>query len=82
MIKRKKSITNGNIPWQSPFNFYKLFTTDKTLTILSLYNSFNTWGWLDTLDKEILQDVEIVTGLTGNNLNPSSTGTSSSSGSY
>ena len=39
--KRKKSITNGNIPWQSPFNFYKLFTTDKTLTKLSLYNSFN-----------------------------------------
>ncbi len=29
-----------------------------------------------------VNDVEIVTGLTGNNLNPSSTGTSSSSGSY
>ena len=39
--KRKKSITNGKIPWQSPFNFYKLFTTDKTLTKLSLYNSLS-----------------------------------------
>lgn len=26
------------------------------------YNSFNTWGWLDTLDKEKLSKVEIFTG--------------------
>lgn len=27
-----------------------------------LYNSFNTWGWLDTLDKSIMQNVEIFQG--------------------
>lgn len=27
-----------------------------------LYNSFNSWGWLDTLPKEILSQIEIVTG--------------------
>jgi NAD dependent epimerase/dehydratase len=26
------------------------------------YNSFNTWGWLDTLPKEIMKDVEVFTG--------------------
>jgi NAD dependent epimerase/dehydratase len=26
------------------------------------YNSFNSWGWLDTLDKELLDKVEIFTG--------------------
>lgn len=26
------------------------------------YNSFNTWGWLDTLPKEIMQNVEVFTG--------------------
>ncbi len=26
------------------------------------YNSFNSWGWLDTLDKTILDQVEIFTG--------------------
>lgn len=26
------------------------------------YNSFNTWGWLDTLPKEIMQNVEIFQG--------------------
>lgn len=27
-----------------------------------LYNSFNTWGWLDTLDKSIMDHVEIFQG--------------------
>lgn len=27
-----------------------------------LYNSFNTWGWLDTLDQEIMKQVEIFQG--------------------
>lgn len=26
------------------------------------YNSFNTWGWLDTLPKEIMQNVEVFQG--------------------
>lgn len=26
------------------------------------YNSFNTWGWLDTLNKDIMQNVEIFQG--------------------
>lgn len=29
---------------------------------LALYNSFNSWGWLDSLPKEILAEVEVVTG--------------------
>jgi len=28
----------------------------------SNYNSFNTWGWLDELPKEILSEVEVFTG--------------------
>lgn len=27
-----------------------------------LYNSFNTWGWLDSLPKEIMDNVEVFTG--------------------
>ncbi len=26
------------------------------------YNSFNTWGWLDTLPKEVLSQIEVFTG--------------------
>lgn len=28
----------------------------------ALYNSFNTWGWLDTLPKDIMDHVEVFTG--------------------
>lgn len=28
----------------------------------SYYNSFNSWGWLDTLPKEIMDNVEVFTG--------------------
>jgi len=28
----------------------------------ALYNSFNSWGWLDTLPKEILDNIEVFTG--------------------
>lgn len=28
----------------------------------ALYNSFNTWGWLDTLDSDIMGNVEVFTG--------------------
>lgn len=28
----------------------------------SLYNSFNTWGWLDTLPAEVMDNVEVFTG--------------------
>ncbi len=28
----------------------------------ALYNSFNTWGWLDSLPKEIMKNVEVFTG--------------------
>ena len=27
-----------------------------------LYNSFNSWGWLETLDPYILKNIEIFTG--------------------
>lgn len=28
----------------------------------ALYNSFNTWGWLDTLPNEIIDNIEVFTG--------------------
>ena len=28
----------------------------------ALYNSFNTWGWLDTLSSQVMENVEVFTG--------------------
>ncbi len=29
---------------------------------LVLYNSFNSWGWLEQINKDVLKNIEVITG--------------------
>lgn len=40
----------------------ELVRSGNEVKAFSYYNSFNTWGWLDTLSREIMDDVEVFTG--------------------
>ncbi len=40
----------------------KLIEAGNEVRAFVYYNSFNTWGWLDTLPKEILKEIEVFTG--------------------
>ena len=40
----------------------KLVKNGHELTCLVLYNSFNSWGWLDKIDDKIKKNIKIVTG--------------------
>tara|TARA_B100000963_G_C22553534_1_gene637941 strand:+ start:172 stop:1167 length:996 start_codon:yes stop_codon:yes gene_type:complete len=40
----------------------KLVKRGHNLTCLVLYNSFNSWGWLDKIDKKVSSQMNIVTG--------------------
>jgi len=40
----------------------ELVLSGKSVKAFVYYNSFNSWGWLDTLDKEILNEIEIFSG--------------------
>ena len=40
----------------------KIVKQGHDLTCLVLYNSFNSWGWLDTIDKKIKKNINVVTG--------------------
>ena len=40
----------------------KLLKQGKKIRAFAYYNSFNTWGWLDTLSKEMLSEIEVFTG--------------------
>ena len=40
----------------------KLVNENVTVKAFVFYNSFNTWGWLDTLPKELLDKIEIFSG--------------------
>lgn len=39
-----------------------LLEKGNTVKAFVQYNSFNSWGWLDTLDKKILNEIEVFTG--------------------
>jgi NAD dependent epimerase/dehydratase len=39
-----------------------LLKKDCRVKAFAFYNSFNSWGWLDTLSKETLNSIEVVTG--------------------
>lgn len=40
----------------------ELVRQGKKVKAFAYYNSFNTWGWLDSLPKEILREIEVFTG--------------------
>ena len=40
----------------------KLVKNGHDLTCLVLYNSFNSWGWLDKINKKVKKNIRIVTG--------------------
>lgn len=40
----------------------KLVKEGHKVKAFSYYNSFNSWGWLDTLPKDILNEIEVFTG--------------------
>ena len=40
----------------------ELVKKGENVRAFAYYNSFNTWGWLDSLPKEILNEIEVFTG--------------------
>ncbi|WP_314065879.1 NAD-dependent 4,6-dehydratase LegB [uncultured Vagococcus sp.] len=40
----------------------ELVRNGEKVRAFAYYNSFNTWGWLDTLPKEVLSEIDVFTG--------------------
>lgn len=40
----------------------KLIDEGADVRALSYYNSFNSWGWLDTIEKDVLNKIQVFTG--------------------
>ena len=40
----------------------KLSQYNCNITAMAMYNSFNTWGWLDTIDQNIKKNINIISG--------------------
>ncbi len=61
-IKGKKVLVTGSEGFIGSHLTERLVELGANVTTLVQYNSFNNWGWIDTFDGEIKNNIEIVTG--------------------
>ncbi len=58
----KKVLVTGSDGFIGSHLTEELVKSGFTVKAFAYYNSFNTWGWLDTLPKEIMEQVEVFQG--------------------
>ena len=61
-LKNKKILVTGADGFIGSHLIEKLIDEGAKVKAFVYYNSFNTWGWLDTLPKETLSKIEIFAG--------------------
>ena len=61
-LKGKKVLVTGSEGFIGSHLTERLLELGADVTALVQYNSFNNWGWLDTFDKDILKNINVVTG--------------------
>lgn len=61
-LKGKKVVITGADGFIGSHLTEQLVELGANVTALAQYNSFNSWGWLDTLDKNVLNNINVVTG--------------------
>lgn len=61
-LKNKKVLITGSEGFIGSHLTEKLVEMGADVTALVQYNSFNNWGWLDTLDKRVLNEIDVYTG--------------------
>lgn len=61
-LKGKKVLVTGSEGFIGSHLTERLVELEAEVTALVQYNSFNNWGWIDTFDNEIINNIEVVTG--------------------
>ena len=61
-LKDKKILVTGADGFIGSHLVEALLNEGCSVKAFVFYNSFNSWGWLDTLSKEKLKDIEIFSG--------------------
>jgi len=58
----KKVLVTGSDGFIGSHLLERLVELGANVRALVLYNSFNSWGWLDTIDRKKLKNVEVIAG--------------------
>ena len=61
-LQNKKVLVTGADGFIGSHLAERLVGLGATVRAIAYYNSFNSWGWLDTMSAEVLNDMEVVTG--------------------
>ncbi|QEK11320.1 SDR family NAD(P)-dependent oxidoreductase [Crassaminicella thermophila] len=61
-LKNKKVLITGSEGFIGSHLTERLVELGAKVTALVQYNSFNNWGWIDTLDNRIKKEIEVYTG--------------------
>jgi len=61
-LNGKKVLVTGSEGFIGSHLTEKLVQIGAEVTALVQYNSFNSWGWIDTFDKNIKDNIKVVTG--------------------
>ncbi|GAA0078696.1 NAD-dependent 4,6-dehydratase LegB [Clostridium sp. CTA-5] len=61
-LKGKKVLVTGSEGFIGSHLIEKLVGLEAEVTALVQYNSFNNWGWIDSFDKNIKENIKVVTG--------------------
>lgn len=61
-LKNKKVLVTGSDGFIGSHLVESLLEHGASVKAFTFYNSFNSWGWLDTLDKSILDNIEVFCG--------------------
>lgn len=61
-LKGKKVLVTGAEGFIGSHLTERLVELGADVTALVEYNSFNNWGWIDTFDKEVLNNIRVETG--------------------
>jgi len=61
-LTNKKVLITGSEGFIGSHLTEKLVESGIKVTALVQYNSFNNWGWLETIDKRVVREIEIYTG--------------------
>ncbi|MBZ4644155.1 MAG: NAD-dependent dehydratase [Deferribacteraceae bacterium] len=60
--KRKKVLITGSEGFIGSHLTERLVELGADVTAFVLYNSFNSWGWIDTFDSEVKKQIKVFTG--------------------